>query len=186
MGQLFIVSAPSGAGKTSLVRALIADRDDVAVSISHTTRAPRPGELDGRDYHFVSRERFEELVDAGAFLEYARVFDNAYGTTRQSVDEQISAGKNVILEIDWQGARQVRKMRPEAVTIYINPPSTAVLEERLRSRGQDSEEVIARRMRQADEEMSHAGEYDHRIVNDDFATALAELKALIRSGHPAS
>ncbi|MBI1195202.1 MAG: guanylate kinase [Gammaproteobacteria bacterium] len=181
MGKLFIVSAPSGAGKTSLVRALINDMDDVVVSVSHTTRAPRPGEQDGRDYHFVSQERFNELVDAGAFLEYARVFDNAYGTTRQSVEDQMAAGRNVILEIDWQGAQQVRKMCPDAVTIYINPPSKAVLEERLRSRGQDDEAVIARRMRQADEEMSHAGEYDYCVINDDFKTALGELKALIRA-----
>jgi len=134
----------------------------------------------GRDYHFVSTTRFRELVESQAFLEHAWVFDNAYGTTRESVDKQLAAGKNVVLEIDWQGAKQVRERCPDAVAVYINPPSKAVLEERLRARGQDDEEVIARRMQQADEEMSHAGEYNHCIINDDFATALDELKSLIR------
>jgi len=181
MGKLYIVSAPSGAGKTSLVRGVVNDMADVVVSISHTTRAPRPGEQTGRDYHFVSQDRFRELIAEGAFLEYAQVFDNAYGTTRESVEEQLAAGMNVILEIDWQGAQQVREKCPDAITVYIKPPSTAVLEERLRARGQDNDEVIARRMRQADEEMSHAGEYDHCIINDDFTAALNELEALIRN-----
>ncbi len=180
MSKLFIVSAPSGAGKTSLVRGVVSDMTDVVVSVSHTTRQPRPGEQMGRDYHFVSTTRFRELVETDAFLEHAWVFDNAYGTTRESVEEQLAAGKNVILEIDWQGAQQVREKCPDAITVYINPPSKAVLEERLRARGQDDEEVIARRMQQADEEMSHAREYDYCIINDDFATALNELKALIR------
>lgn len=181
-GTLYVVSAPSGAGKTSLVRALLESTGDrLALSISHTTRAPRPGEVDGRDYHFVSMETFRRMVEEGAFLEHAQVFDNAYGTARAGVEAQLAQGRDVILEIDWQGARQVRRALPESVGIFILPPSRAALEERLRARGQDDEAVIARRMRDAVNEMSHYGEYDYLVINEVFGTAHDELAAIIRS-----
>jgi len=181
-GTLYVVSAPSGAGKTSLVRALLESMGDLlALSVSHTTRAPRPGEVDGRDYHFVSMETFRRMVGEGAFLEHAQVFDNAYGTARAGVELQLAQGRDVILEIDWQGARQVRRALPESVGIFILPPSRQALEERLRARGQDDESVIARRMRDAVSEMSHYGEYDFLVINEVFATAHEELAAIIRS-----
>jgi guanylate kinase len=179
-GTLFIISAPSGAGKTSLLRDVLeSSGDELALSISHTTRSPRPGEVDGRHYHFVDEERFREMIDAGAFLEHARVFDNFYGTSQAGVESQLDAGQDVILEIDWQGAAQVRELLPESIGIFILPPSRAALEERLRSRGQDDQEIIARRMQDAVSEMSHYGEYDYLIINDVFAAARDELAAII-------
>lgn len=178
-GTIFTVSAPSGAGKTSLVNALVGQEPEVVLSVSHTTRPPRPGEEDGRDYHFVMPERFQQMVEAGEFLEHAEVFGNYYGTSEAAVETQLSAGHDVILEIDWQGAQQIRRLRPDCLSIFILPPSRQVLEERLRGRGQDGEAVIARRMAAAQSEMSHYAESDYLIVNDDFYRALAELRAVI-------
>lgn len=178
-GTLYIVSAPSGAGKTSLVRALLQSTPDLVVSVSHTTRAPRPGEVDGRDYHFIDLPAFERMVADKAFVEHARVFGNCYGTSRSATLDRLRAGSDVILEIDWQGARQVRAAMPEALSIFIVPPSRQALEERLRGRRQDSEEVIARRMRDAVNEMRHYDEYDFLVVNDHFETALNELRAIL-------
>lgn len=178
-GTIFTVSAPSGAGKTSLVNALVGQEPQVALSVSHTTRPPRSGEEDGRDYHFVTPERFQAMVEQGAFLEHAEVFGNYYGTSEAAVEAQLAAGHDVILEIDWQGARQIRRLRPDCLSIFVLPPSRAVLEERIRGRGQDGEAVIARRMAAAQSEMSHYAESDYLIVNDDFYRALAELRAVI-------
>lgn len=180
-GSLFIVSAPSGAGKTSLVRAMMERLGQVAFSVSHTTRAMRPGEQDGRDYHFVDTQVFEAMIAQGAFLEHARVFDNYYGTARTSVEAQLTAGMDVFLDIDWQGARQIRAAWPGVVSIFILPPSRAALESRLRGRGQDSDETISRRMRDAVSESAHYGEYDYLIINDDFPTALDELMVIVRA-----
>jgi guanylate kinase len=182
-GILFTVSAPSGAGKTSLVNALVERNPTVGVSVSHTTRAQRPGERDGHDYYFVDVDRFMEMVKAAAFLEHARVYDHYYGTSQAAVDSLLKQGKDVILEIDWQGAEQVRRLRPDSVSIFILPPSRAVLEQRLRGRSQDSEAVIARRMAAARDEISHYAESDYLLVNDDFQRALAELEAVIRGQH---
>ncbi|MCO6413126.1 MAG: guanylate kinase [Thiogranum sp.] len=178
LGTLFIISAPSGAGKTSLVKALLQRTDGVEVSISHTTRQPRPGERDGSDYRFIDKEAFEALVKAGEFLEYAQVFDNYYGTSRGGVLERLDAGIDVILEIDWQGAHQVRQAISGAVSVFILPPSLEALRERLTSRGQDSVTVIDRRMRDAVNEMSHYHEYDYLIFNDEFDRAVTELQSL--------
>ena len=178
LGTLFIISAPSGAGKTSLVKALLERLSDVVVSVSHTTRESRPGEQDGVDYHFVAKPEFETMVTAGEFVEHARVFDNFYGTSRVAVAEQLEAGRDVILEIDWQGARQVRHSLPHAVSVFILPPTRQTLRERLTARDQDSEQVIERRMGDAISEMSHYGEYHFLIFNDDFEQAVAELQAL--------
>ena len=181
-GTLYILSAPSGAGKSSLLRALLdAMGGTVAVSVSHTTRKPRPGEISGRDYHFVDVATFQAMVDEGAFLEHARVFDNYYGTSRQAVEQQLSAGQDVILEIDWQGARLVRKLMPESTGIFILPPSRETLRERLHGRGQDDGAVIERRMRAAISEMSHYNEYDYLVINDVFERALEDLVAILRS-----
>lgn len=180
-GTLFIVSAPSGAGKTSLVRALLDAMGDIQFSISHTTRPMRPGERDGVDYHFVDAETFEAMIQGGEFLEHAQVFDHHYGTARASVARSLAEGADVILDIDWQGARQVRTAMPEAVSIFILPPSRQALEQRLRGRGQDEEEVIARRMRDAARESSHYDEYDYLVVNDDFTAALGELRAIVQA-----
>ena len=181
LGTLYIVSAPSGAGKTSLVKALLGRLPGVVVSVSHTTRDPRPGEQDGADYHFIDKGEFERLVGQGEFLEHARVFDNYYGTHRATVLECLAADEDVILEIDWQGARQVFEAFPQAVRVFILPPSREALRDRLTSRGQDSDEVIARRMADAVSEMQHYDEYDYLIFNDDFDLALIELEAVFRA-----
>ncbi len=180
-GQLYIISAPSGGGKTSLVNALIKNDSEIAVSISHTTRPSRPGEQDGVNYHFIDRSRFESMIETGEFLEYAQVFDHFYGTSKTAVQSQLAKGIDVILEIDWQGARQIRKKIPEATSIYILPPSYAELEQRLKNRGEDSEATIQRRMRDAVEEMSHYDEYDFLVVNDVFQSALADLQAIVHA-----
>ena len=177
---LFTVSAPSGAGKTSLVKALLEKRDCVAVSVSHSTRAKRPGEVDGVAYHFVTLDEFERMVADDAFLEHARVFDNCYGTARASVEALLASGKHVILEIDWQGARQVKAKLADTVGIFILPPSREQLEQRLRARKTDDEAVIARRMRDADREMSHYGDAEYLVINDDFDQALLDLDAIIQ------
>jgi guanylate kinase len=178
-GSLFIISAPSGAGKTSLVRALIESDPAVRLSVSHTTRPPRPGERAGVDYHFVDEAHFLALAERGAFLEHAEVFGARYGTSVEEVDPWLERGVDVFLDIDWQGARQVRALRPEAVSVFVLPPSRTVLLERLRQRGQDTPEVIARRMAGARAELAHHGEYDYLLVNDRFAEALAGLRAIV-------
>ncbi|MDH5444395.1 MAG: guanylate kinase [Gammaproteobacteria bacterium] len=178
-GTLFVFSAPSGAGKTSLVKALLQNMDGIAVSVSHTTRAMRPGEENGVHYHFVDIPEFEKMVAGDAFLEHAKVFDNYYGTSRTGIEQQLALGMDVILEIDWQGAAQVRKLMPETVGVFILPPSRDALEQRLRGRGQDSDEIIARRMRDAQSESAHYHEFEYVVVNDDFDTALAELQAIV-------
>lgn len=180
-GQLYIVSAPSGAGKTTLLNALRGRLKYVTVSLSHTTRAPRPGEKDGWHYRFVSIEEFQAQAEQGNFLEYAQVFDNYYGTSKVTVQEFLDAGKDVILEIDWQGAQQVREKAPDAVSIFILPPSMEELEARLRNRKTDSEDTILRRMRDAQSEMSHYQEYDYLIFNDDFEEALEKLIIVFRN-----
>lgn len=180
-GQLYIVSAPSGAGKTTLLNALRGRLKYVTVSLSHTTRDPRPGEKDGWHYRFVSIDDFQTEVEQGNFLEYAKVFDNYYGTSKVTVQEFLDAGKDVILEIDWQGAQQVREKAPEAVSIFVLPPSLEELEARLRNRKTDSEDVIQRRMRDAQSEMSHYAEYDYLIFNDDFEDALEKLIIIFRN-----
>ena len=178
-GSLFIVAAPSGAGKTSLVNALVTQQADITLSVSHTTRAARAGEVDGKDYFFVSQEQFSVMQGEGAFLESATVFDHSYGTSSEAVFEQLKSGIDVILEIDWQGAEQVRRNYPDSTSVFILPPSKTALEQRLRGRGQDDEAVIARRMRDAENEISHYVEFDYLIVNDDFDVALSELVAVI-------
>ncbi len=180
-GTLFIVSAPSGAGKTSLVKALVERLDHIRLSVSYTTRAPRPGEREGVDYHFVDEEAFRRMVREGAFLEHARVFDHFYGTSRTWIEERLRAGTDVVLEIDWQGARQVREAIPGAVGVFILPPSREVLEERLRGRGQDDEAVIARRMQDAVNEMRHYKEYDYLVINDVFDEALEQLTHIVHA-----
>lgn len=180
-GTLFVVSAPSGAGKTSLVAAMLKADARLCVSVSHTTRACRPGEQDGINYHFVDRSVFESMIAAGDFLEYAEVFGNYYGTSQIWVDQMLAAGSDVILEIDWQGAQQVRCLRPDALGIFILPPSLPVLRERLTGRQQDAPEVIGRRMREASEECSHCGEYDFLVVNECFDEALADLLSVVRA-----
>lgn len=177
-GTLFIVAAASGTGKSSLVNAVLALEPEIALSISFTSRPPRPGESDGKHYHFVDKAEFERMVAAGDFFEHALVHGDYKGTARQSVEPQLDAGRDVLLEIDWQGARQVRAKLPDAVSVFILPPSKAALEQRMRKRGQDSEEVIARRLAAAREEMLHHAEFDYVIVNDDFDTAAAELRAI--------
>jgi guanylate kinase len=180
-GNLFIVAAPSGAGKTSLVKALVSSMAGVCLSVSHTTRLPRPGEQDGVDYHFVDEATFKTMQHAGDFLEHAQVFDHYYGTAHQSMVQLLNQGLDVILEIDWQGSRQVRARFPYSTGIFILPPSRETLERRLHLRGQDEEPVIARRMRDACAEISHYSEFDYLIVNGDFKTALEDLAAIIRS-----
>ena len=178
-GKLYIISAPSGAGKTSLVKRLITDLENLTVSVSHTTRPQRVGETHEQDYSFISIDEFKRMQGNEAFLESAQVFDNFYGTARLTVEDMLEKGLDVILEIDWQGAQQVRKMLPDNISIFILPPSTKVLRQRLKNRGQDSEEIIARRMREAVQEISHFEEFDYLIVNDEFDDALIELKSII-------
>lgn len=180
-GTLFIVSAPSGAGKTSLLAKLLEQTETLCLSISHTTRPIRPGEVDGVDYHFTDRARFTRMVEQGRFLEHAEVFGNFYGTSADWVTNTLRSGKDVILEIDWQGAQQIRRLVPETISIFILPPSLPVLAERLRGRGQDGEDVIARRLAGARDEISHYGEYDYLVVNDDFDRALADMAAIFRA-----
>lgn len=178
-GTLYTVSAPSGAGKTSLVKALIENDSQVTVSVSHTTRPVRPGEINGINYHFVEHETFLGMLGESAFLEHAQVFENFYGTSKAWVEETLASGRDVILEIDWQGAAQVRKLMPGTVGIFILPPSQQALQERLTGRGQDEQSVIDKRMAQAIDEMSHYVETDYLVINDDFITALAELRAIM-------
>jgi guanylate kinase len=181
-GTLYIISAPSGAGKSSLLRVLLESMAGrLALSVSHTTRSPRPGEVDGEDYHFIDEAGFREMVSGDAFFEHARVFDNFYGTSRQGVIDQLDAGLDVILEIDWQGARLIREQMPGVVSIFILPPSCEALQQRLQDRGQDDDTVIARRMRDAVSEMSHYDEYHYLVVNDVFQTAVDELAAIMLS-----
>jgi guanylate kinase len=178
-GKLFVIAAPSGAGKTSLVRALMQRRPTLRFSISYTTRAQRPTERNEHDYFFVDRQKFEQMRDAGEFLEHARVFDNYYGTSRSQVERLLDAGQDVLLEIDWQGAQQIRRTLPECRSIFVLPPSRAALEQRLRGRGTDSDEVIARRLRDSLADLSHWGEFDYIVVNDDFDRATGELEAIV-------
>lgn len=180
-GTLYIISAPSGGGKTSLVEALLEKLPDVVASVSHTTRSRRPGEVDGVNYHFVNDDQFHEMVNEGMFLEHARVFDYHYGTSRQHLQEQLLQGKDVILEIDWQGARQIRQLVTDCKSIYILPPSIEALQQRLQGRGQDDPEVIKRRMRDAVSEMSHYGEFDYIVINDEFEQAGQDLAAIFLS-----
>ncbi|MFU2315351.1 guanylate kinase [Rahnella sp. PCH160] len=182
-GTLYIVSAPSGAGKSSLIQALLKTQPlyDTQVSISHTTRTERPGEKHGEHYFFVSKEEFREMIERDAFLEHAEVFGNYYGTSRETIEQVLASGVDVFLDIDWQGAQQIRKRMPQARSIFVLPPSKDELDRRLRGRGQDSEDVIAKRMAQAVAEMTHFAEYDYLIVNDDFDLALSDLKTIIRA-----
>lgn len=180
-GNLFIVAAPSGAGKTSLVKELLAADTGIQLSISYTTRTPRPGEVDGQHYHFVSRETFVQMLERGDFLESAEVYGNFYGTSQPWIETSRKTGKDILLEIDWQGAAQVRKLIPDTISIFILPPSVAALQQRLQGRGQDAEEVILRRVTAAREDISHVGEFDYVIINDDFDTARQDLLAVIRA-----
>ncbi len=180
-GNLFVVVAPSGAGKTSLVNALLQDDRSIRLSISYTTRAPRAGEQDGRDYHFVDKPRFEQMIAAGEFLEHANVYGNYYGTSRRWIERELSGDHDVLLEIDWQGAAQVRSLFPAMVGIFILPPSLAELQRRLEARGKDAPETIARRMASAREEISHVLEFEYIIVNERFEVALQDLTAVVRA-----
>ena len=174
-----MIAAPSGAGKTSLVKALLASEPGLRLSVSHTTRKRRPTEREGREYHFVSVPKFEQLVERGEFLEHARVFDNYYGTARAFVEQQLARGDDVVLEIDWQGAQQVRRAMPQCVSVFILPPTRATLAERLAQRATDTPQIIARRLKDAAADMSHYREFDYVVVNDDFARALADLKRIL-------
>ena len=178
-GQFFIISAPSGTGKTTLAKRLINDMENTVLAVSHTTRQVRPGEQHGVDYFFIDRKRFEDMVTAGEFLEYAEVFGNLYGTSKGEVNRLRQAGKNVLLDIDWQGARKVRYQIPDVKSIFVLPPSREELEKRLRSRGQDSDAVISSRMREAEDEMSHRDEYNYIVINDNLDRALEDLKSII-------
>jgi guanylate kinase len=179
--MLYIISAPSGGGKTSLVRALISRMENLIISVSHTTRPPRPGEADGVNYHFVSSETFSTLIKQNIFLEYAEVFGHFYGTSKEWVLTQIQAGKDIILEIDWQGAQQIRRLFPQSLSIFIMPPSLPVLRARLKERGQDAEEVIEKRMQEAKSECIHYREFDYLVINDDFDIAVSELETIIKA-----
>ena len=182
-GNLFILSAPSGAGKSSLINALLKKHAAMKVSVSHTTRAPRPGEENGVHYHFASTDEFKALIAKDDFFEWAQVFDNYYGTSKQAIESQLDAGIDVFLDIDWQGAQQVREIMPSVKTIFILPPSKEELEQRLNNRGQDSAEVIASRMAKAQSETSHYNEYDYVIVNDDFETAIGDIEKIVMAPH---
>jgi guanylate kinase len=187
-GRLYVVSAPSGAGKTSLVKALMEREPRIRFSVSYTTRKPRPNEIPGRDYHFVTMERFAEMVAGGEFLEHAQVFDNCYGTGVHTVEEALANGEQLLLEIDWQGAAQVRARLPEARSIFILPPSRASLEQRLRARSTDTDAVIKRRLQDAAQDLTHWAEFDYVVINDRFETALADLQAIVedRGSHLAA
>jgi len=178
-GTLYIVAAPSGAGKSSLVNALLERERDIVLSISHTTRPPRPGDVDGGHYHFVNRGVFERLIADDAFLEHAEVFGNLYGTSRAAVEPLLGQGRDVLLEIDWQGARQVRKVMPDCVSIFILPPSREELERRLRTRAADSAITIARRLAESRDEIAHVDDFDYVVVNDEFADALGDLRSIV-------
>lgn len=178
-GNLFILSAPSGAGKTSLVNALLESNKHIALSISYTTRAPRPGEIDGKDYHFVSREKFLQMAKHGDFIESAEVYGNLYGTSQSWIEKELVSGRDILLEIDWQGAEQVRRLMPHVISIFILPPSLSALETRLKGRAQDSAEVIARRLQAAREDISHVAEFDYVIINDKLDEALRQLEAVV-------
>jgi guanylate kinase len=178
-GRLYVVAAPSGAGKTSLVKALMEREPRIRFSVSYTTRRPRPNEIPGRDYHFVSQERFQEMIANHEFLEHAQVFDNSYGTGVHTVREALSNGEQLLLEIDWQGARQVRSRIPEALSIFILPPSRQALEQRLKGRSTDSDEVIRRRLRDAAEDLGHWREFDYVVINDQFERAIADLQDIV-------
>ena len=178
-GTLYIVAAPSGAGKSSLVNALLEREPGIVLSVSHTTRPPRPGDVDGQHYHFVNRGVFERLVAENAFLEHAEVFGNFYGTSRAAVEPLLAEGRDVLLEIDWQGARQVRAVRPDCVSIFILPPSREELERRLRTRAADSAVTIARRLAESREEIAHVDDFDYVVVNDEFADALNDLRSIV-------
>ncbi|OZA28656.1 MAG: guanylate kinase [Hydrogenophilales bacterium 17-61-9] len=180
-GVLYIVSAPSGAGKTSLVKALLKTDPAIRLSVSYTTRAPRPGETEGRDYHFVDRQRFELMLTEGEFLEHAEVYGNFYGTSKGSISRDLNAGHDILLEIDWQGAAQVKHHFPESTSIFILPPSFNALRSRLKGREQDSDEVIERRLAAAAHDVAHADAFDYIMVNDDFDHALLDLVAITRS-----
>ena len=180
-GQLYVISAPSGAGKTSLVKALLESTPNLEVSVSHTTRDIRPGETDGINYHFVDESEFEAIRDANGFFEWAQVFGNFYGTSSQAVQEKLADGIDVILEIDWQGARQVTALVNTAISIFVLPPSTAALRSRLTDRGQDNDEIIDGRMRAARDEMAHYSDADFIVLNDDFETALHDLQSIVRA-----
>ena len=183
-GRLFVIAAPSGAGKTSLVRALMEREPGLSFSISYTTRRQRPNEMHGRDYFFVSRDEFDRMAGTGQFLEYATVFGNSYGTARAQVEQSLASGQDLILEIDWQGARQIRSALPECCSIFILPPSRAELERRLRGRGTDTEEVIIRRLGEAADDMAHWREFDYVVVNDVFERALDLLSAIVQGRDP--
>lgn len=180
-GNIYVVTAPSGAGKTTLVRALLATDSRIQLSVSFTTRAPRTGEVNGKDYNFVSRETFEQMIAAATLLEHAEVFGNYYGTSQEWIESMLAQGQDILLEIDWQGAQQVRRLLPQAIGVFILPPSLAVLEERLRGRGKDSEEVILRRLAAAKEEISHVDEFDYVVINDRFEDALQDILAIVRA-----
>jgi guanylate kinase len=180
-GALFIVSAPSGGGKTTLVRAVIEAEPELRLSVSHTTRAPRPGEVNGRHYHFVGPTEFERMLEAGEFLESAEIYGNHYGTSQKWVARELADGRDVLLEIDWQGAQQVRRLMRQAVSIFILPPSPEVLAARLKGRGQDSPDAVQRRLAAARDEISHVSEYDYVIINDDFNRAALDLRSIFRA-----
>ncbi len=180
-GNIYVVTAPSGAGKTTLVRALLAADSRIQLSVSFTTRAPRTGEVNGKDYNFVTRDEFERMIAKSSLLEHAEVFGNYYGTSQEWIESMLEQGQDILLEIDWQGAQQVRRLLPEAIGIFILPPSLTVLEDRLRGRGKDSEEVILRRLSAAKEEIGHVDEFDYLVINDRFEDALQDLIAIARS-----
>ncbi len=180
-GSLFVISAPSGAGKTSLVHALLNINPQIDLSVSFTTRQPRPGEINGKDYHFVSRKQFVEMADRNEFLESAEVYGNLYGTSQSWISQEIAKGFDILLEIDWQGARQVRTLFPDCISVFVLPPSLQALENRLKGRGKDKGDVIERRLAAAHEDVSHAAEFDYVIINDDLDEALKELNAIVLS-----
>ncbi len=181
LGSLYVIAAPSGGGKTSLIRGLLARVDNLEFSVSHTTRSQRPGEIDGRDYHFIDQSRFDQMVEADDFVEYATVFKHSYGTSKQQISDRLRQGIDIILEIDWQGARQIKASFEQAIGIFILPPSVEVLHQRLSGRGQDDADIIAHRMDKAREEMSHYGEFDYLIINDRFEESIDKLQHIIKA-----